>query len=661
MILGVDVGGTFTDAVLFDGTAIVTAKSPTTTDDQSRGVLAAVELVLREAGREPSEVTAFTHGMTVGTNALLEENGARTALVVTEGFTDLLAIARQDRPSLYHLNRGKPRSLAPPELTFSVRERCGPEAVVVPLEEAEIARVVEELVGCQPEAVAICLLFSFVSSQHEERLAKAIASALPGRPVRPSHQVLAQFREYERCSTTVIDAYLAPPLERYLNRLVAAAARTGLPAPRVMQSSGGVLDAEQAAGSGAWSVLSGPAGGAVGAAAVARRAADGEAIGLDMGGTSCDVCLIEGGRVRRTDSRQIDGRLIQLPMIDIETVGAGGGSVAWADTGGALRVGPRSAGAVPGPACYGQGGTEATVTDANLLLGRLDGEEELPGGLRLDPQAAERALARLGKELSIEPLRAAQGIIALADQAMAGAVRKMTIERGMDPRGLALIPFGGAGPMHAAGIAGQLGISRIVCPPAGGVLSALGLCASERRRDAARTVLVAGDELTRERLAEIAQDLASTLAAEANDRIEVGFAMRYRGQGFELEVEAGPEPDPAELRQRFERLHEERYGFIDPAGEIEVVTVRVAAVTPAEPVFGVAPRISARRLADRPVFFDGGWASSAVFTGTPAPGESFDGPLIFEMPGTTLVLPPGSRATVDVDGNIVADLRQADE
>lgn len=658
MILGVDVGGTFTDAVLSDGTAVFTAKSPTTAGDQSRGVLIAVDQVLRAAGRQASEVTGFTHGMTVGTNALLEDSGARTALIVTEGFTDLLEVARQDRPSLYHLNRAKPRPLVPPLLTFPVRERCGPDGVITRLDDDEIARVVEAVVACDPEAVAICLLFSFVSSEHEARLASAIASALPGRPVRPSHQVLAQFREYERCSTTVIDAYLAPPLESYLSRLVAATEAASLPVPRIMQSSGGVLEAGQAIGSGAWSVLSGPAGGAVGAAGVAARVAGGEAIGLDMGGTSCDVCMIEGGKVRRTDSREIDGRIIQLPMVDIETVGAGGGSIGWADAGGALRVGPRSAGAIPGPACYGHGGLQPTVTDANLLLGRLADDEELPGGLRLDRDAAASAIAELAAVLGIEPLRAAEGILALADQAMAGAVRRMTVERGLDPRRLALIPFGGAGPMHAAGIAAQLDISKIVCPRAGGVLSALGLCASERRRDAARTVLLGGDELTRDKLASLVASLVETIVPEPGDRVEVGFQVRYRGQGFELEVAADGEADPRSLRRSFESLHEERYGFSDPGGEIEVVTIRVAAISAAVPVFGSSSEQTEADLSERPVYFDGAWLPTTIVRGAPSPGQALTGPAVIEMAGTTLILTPGWRAEVDADGNIVADLRR---
>lgn len=655
MILGVDVGGTFTDAALLDGESLFTAKVPTTPDDQSRAVLAAVRQVLARAGAQASEIELFCHGMTVGTNALLEERGARTALVATEGFTDLLAVARQDRPSLYRLNQPKPRPLVDPEMAFGVRERCGPDGIVEPLTDAEAERVAARVAAAEPEAVAICLLFSFSRPDHEAKLLAALRRALPDRPLRASHQVLAQFREYERCSTTVIDAYLAPPLTGYLTRLADAAAGAGLPAPLLMQSSGGVIDVETATGSGAWSVLSGPAGGAVGAAALADRAGAGEAaIGLDMGGTSCDVCMIENGRVRRTDSRQIDGRVIQLPMVDIETVGAGGGSIAWADGGGALRVGPRSAGARPGPACYGLGGTEPTVTDANLMLGRLAADEELPGGLRLDLDAARAAIERLAERLDLDPMRTAEGILRLADQEMAGAVARMTVERGIDPRRFALLPFGGAGPMHAAGIADQLGIDRLICPRAGGVLSALGLCASERRRDAARTVMLSGGELTAAAVAEAIRSLARAVGHESGERLEVVCQMRYRGQGFELAVDADPEPDPDRLREAFERRHEQRYGFTDPDAEIELVTVRAAAIAPGPPIELGATAGAPAEPGSRPVRFAGDWHETKILSGDPPPGLEFSGPAIVEMSEATLVLPPGWHARVDQDGTTVA-------
>ena len=494
-LLGVDVGGTFTDAVLFDGRELHTAKAPTTADDQSRGVIDAVEAVLAAAGSDAASVDGFAHGMTVGTNALLEERGARTALVATRGFEDVLEIGRQNRPSLYHLCAPKPAPLPAEDLRFGAPERVGPGGVIDELPEGWADELAESLRERGAESVAVCLLFSYLEPAHEAAIAGRLREALPGVHVSASHEVLAQFREYERWSTTTIDAYLSPLLGAYLSQLAESASARGLPEPLVMQSSGGVAPLAEAARAGAWSVLSGPAGGAVGAGHLARLCGDGDALGIDMGGTSCDVCVVDGGAVRRTDSREIGGRVLQLPMVDVHTVGAGGGSVGWRDSGGALRVGPRSAGSQPGPACYGRGGTEPTVTDANLLLGYLAADSTLAAGVEMDAEAARGAIAALGSQLGLGELEAAEGIVRVANQEMARALRVVTVERGVDPREYALMPFGGAGPMHAAALAEELDIGRILCPRASGVLSALGLIASDRRRDTARTVLLSGDEL----------------------------------------------------------------------------------------------------------------------------------------------------------------------
>ncbi|HEY8779086.1 MAG TPA: hydantoinase/oxoprolinase family protein, partial [Solirubrobacterales bacterium] len=456
MLLGVDVGGTFTDAVVFDGERLHTAKVPTTPEDQTSGVMTAIDAALGRADAQQDQVESFAHGMTVGTNALLEERGASTALVATRGFSDLLRIGRQNRPQLYRLCAPKPVPLVASEHQFELAERVGPDGVIETLDDAELDALAERIGDSGVAAVAICLLFSYLEPAHERRVAERLREALPELHVSASHEVLAQFREYERCSTTVIDAYLSPLLGRYLNRLGDAATQAGLPQPVVMQSSGGVAPAAEAARAGAWSVLSGPAAGAVGAGVLASISGDGNAVGLDMGGTSCDVCVVEEGRVRQTDSRQVEGRVIQLPMVDVHTVGAGGGSIGWRDPGGALRVGPRSAGAEPGPACYGRGGGEPTVTDANLLLGYLAPNSALAGGVELDAGAARTAVNRLGDSLALEKLETAEGIVRVANQEMVRALRVVTVERGVDPRRFALMPFGGAGPMHAAAIAEQL-------------------------------------------------------------------------------------------------------------------------------------------------------------------------------------------------------------
>lgn len=657
MLLGVDVGGTFTDAVLLDRGEVHSAKVPTTPGEESAGVMRAVAAVLARAGAEAAEVEVFAHGMTVGTNALLEERGARTALVATRGFADLLEIGRQDRPELYRLCAPKPAPLVERELRFEAEERIGPDGVLTPLAAAEPERLASLLADSGAESVAVCLLFSYLDPSHERRIAECLRERLPGVHVSASHEVLPRFREYERCSTTAIDAYLSPLLGRYLERLGEAAGEAGLPQPLVMRSSGGVAPAAEAARAGAWSVLSGPAGGAIGSGLLARISGDGNALGFDMGGTSCDVCVVEGGEVRRTDSRKIAGRPIQLPMVDVHTVGAGGGSIGWRDPGGALRVGPRSAGAEPGPACYARGGTEPTVTDANLVLGNLAADSRLAGDVALDAGAAEAAIDRLAAELGLDRLRTAAGIVRVANQEMVRALRVVTVERGVDPRGFALMPFGGAGPMHAAAIAAELGIGTILCPRASGVLSALGLCASERRRDTARTVMLSGAELSAERIAGEVRDLIATVGGAELEEAEpeLVYELRYAGQAFQLPVPGPVDPDPGDLVAGFERAHEERYGHRDPDGEVVLVDIRLALVVP-----GPQPRPRAAEgraeESSRPVHFGEEPVETPVLRGEPGAGTRTEGPVVFELPEATLVLPPGWSAEVDAAGTIVARL-----
>jgi N-methylhydantoinase A len=561
MILGVDVGGTFTDAALLTGDRLVTGKSPTTPADQSEGVMNAVGEALAAAGAQPVDVERFVHGMTVGTNALLEGRVARTALLATEGFTDLEDLGRQARPQLYRLCVGHPPPIVPVELRVAVPERTGPEGVVRELDEAGLRQALSE-VDC--EAVAICLLWGFRHPGHERRAAELAAEALGEVHVSTSHETAGVFREYERCVTTIVDAALSPLLRGYLERLTERAGAAGLPEPEVMLSSGGTASADTAARHGSWTVLSGPAGGAVGAA----RVAGADAVGLDMGGTSCDVSLLIGGTAAVGGGRSIGGRALALPMVDVHTVGAGGGSIAWRDPGGALRVGPRSAGADPGPACYGRGGTEPTVTDADLLMGWLAAESPLAGGVSLDAEAAHAAVSALAAELGLGVDEAAAGIGRVAGAEMAQAVRVVTVERGIDPRGLALVAFGGAGPLHAAQIAAELGMRRVVAPLASGVLSALGLIVSERRRDVVESVLLGGEALTRgavgEAVARLGEQARGELGESAAERgaieLRATYDLRYAGQAFELSIDGPLEPAPEELRAAFDRAHDERYG-----------------------------------------------------------------------------------------------------
>ena len=562
-VLGIDVGGTFTDAVLVDDGELRTAKVPTA-PNQAESVIAAAEAV--GAG----DVQRFTHGTTVATNALLERKGARTAFVATAGFEHLLHLRRQNRAHLYRLCAAHPKPLVPLEHCFGVRERVGPDGVIAPLE-------LDSLAPIDAEAVAVCLLFSFRDPRHEREVVDELRRRMPDARVVASSDVAPEFREYERASTTVVDAYLGPPLAHYLGALAAACGEAALPEPLVMRSSGGVATIAEAAAHPSWVLVSGPAAGVVGAQRVAGLAGCPNAISLDMGGTSTDVCLIARGRVERSVERSVAGFPIRLPTVDLQTVGAGGGSLVWRDEGGALRVGPESAGADPGPACYGRGGTRPTVTDANLVLGRLP--QRLAGGLELDAAAAERALDGIDPDAVVQAVNAE----------MLRALRIVSVERGHDPREFALVAFGGAGPLHACELADELGIETVLVPDTAGVLSALGLVASAERRDHVRSYVCLLEE-------------AGELPAEGE------ADLRYAGQSFELPVELGPE-----LAERFHQAHEERYGYADRRRQIELVAVRTADVVPGPEIdLPAGPPIELRGpkrldLAGATVWLPAGW------------------------------------------------------
>jgi N-methylhydantoinase A len=637
MLLGVDVGGTFTDAVLAVDGRLWTAKAPTTPEDQSEGVLAAVKAVLERAGEDASGIEEFAHGTTAATNALLEGEGARTAFVATKGFEDIVELARQARADLYRLCVARPAPLVPPERRVGADERMTPDGVAKAL---DVEAAVEAINALEPESVAVCLLHAYRHPEHEQQLGAALAEALPGVHVSLSHEVVGTFREYERAATTELDAALSPLLAAYLRKLTQRAKDAGLPEPSVMQSSGGLASLEQAADHAVLTVLSGPAGGAAGAAWAAEAAGEPDTLCFDMGGTSCDVCVVLDGEVREASGREVGGRPVALPMLDIHTVGAGGGSIGWRDAGGALRVGPRSAGARPGPAAYGHGGTGPTVTDANLVLGLLGG---IAGGIELDRDAASAAVKRLGDSLGLDERETAEGIIRVANAEMVRALRVMTVERGVDPRELALMAFGGAGGLHAAAIAEELGITRILCPRASGVLAALGLVVSERRRDAQRSVLLR--DLSK--AAEEADDLIERAADELGGQAEIRVVaeLRYRGQAFELAVDLSDH-----LEEDFHAAHEEAYGYRDPEAEVELVTLRATATTPGPWIdpkaVGEAAEGAERSRRDT-VFGD-----TEIIRGEPAPGERIEGPAIVELREATLAVPEGWSGEVLESGTI---------
>lgn len=647
--LGVDVGGTFTDLVAIRDGKLVTAKVPSTPRDQSVGVLAAVDASAVEA----AAVSVFCHGTTVATNALLERRGARIALVTTVGFRDVLEIGRQNRPSLYDLKRDRPPPLVPRELRFTLRERMGPTGVVVPLDEEDLARVVALLARAEVEAVAVCLLFGFLHPEHEKRVGAAIRRSLPGVPVSLSCELLPEFREYERTATVTADAYLAPRVAAYFRRLEARAREAGLPEPLVMQSAGGVAAIGAAAAQPARVVLSGPVGGVVGASYVAGLSGYRDLLTFDMGGTSTDVALVVDGVVQTTTESEVAGVPLKLPAVDVHSVSAGGGSVAWADEGGALRVGPHSAGADPGPAAYGRGGDQPTVTDADVVLGLLRDGATLGGEIRLSADRAARALRELGDRLELTVEQAAVGVVRVAEAEMGRALRVMSVERGLDPRGFALVAFGGAGGMHACALAEELGIRVVLVPRAGGVLSALGLAISEVRRDYVSPLFASVDVLSPGRLNEAWDALAERARADlSRPHLERSADLRYRGQSYELTVSGAT---PPALADAFHVAHERRYGHRDDE-IVEIVNVRLVASVRGEKPNLVEPDPPAAqpRTGQRDVLLEGARIRADVFDrNLMGRGTLVTGPALVEFSESTCLVRPGWTGVVDGAGTLV--------
>jgi len=683
--IGVDVGGTFTDAALVAGDELTTAKVPTTTP-QHEGVLDGIREACDAAGIDPADVDAFAHATTASVNALLERDGARTALVTTAGFRDVLEIGRQTRPSLYDLRAEKAPPLVPRRRRFEVDERATTEGTERAVDPEAVRDTAAEVAASDAESVAVSLLHAYAHPENEATVAAVLREELDV-PVSASHDVLPEFREFERTSTTVADAYLAPELDDYLGRVVAGARDLGLPAPRVMRSNGGVADAATVRENAVTTVLSGPAAGVVGAAAVAGGETLGDdagdertasaAVTFDMGGTSSDVSLVRDGRAERTAETTVAEVPLRTPTVDIETVGAGGGSVAWTDAGGALRVGPESAGAEPGPACYGKGGSEPTVTDADVLLGYIGPDAALGGDLTLDVDAARAALADLAAAADIDgdgaldaldaPTAAARGVHRVANATMARAIRSVTVERGRDPRDFDLVAFGGAGPMHAAALADRLDMDRVIVPGSAGVLSAYGLLAADETHDAARTVRIPLADATAADLGDAFAALTERVLEDVSDpaaaRVERAADCRYAGQSFELTVDAGPSAtdgdpalDPEALAERFAAAHERAYGYRLDAG-VEAVTLRVTATVDVEaPTVTTAGATDAERGTREVVFPDEGTVTATVYDRDAlAPDATLDGPAVLAGTESTTVVPPAWAGRVRRDGTVVLE------
>lgn len=684
MRIGIDVGGTFTDLVLVDDRSgrIWMTKVPTTPKALADGVLAGIEKVLALAGRPARALRYLVHGTTIGTNALIERKGARTGLLTTEGFRDVLEIGRIQRPKegLYDLFVDNPPPLVPRHLRREVRERVGSQGeVVTPLDEATARAAVEALKAEGVEAVAVSLLFSFLNPAHEQRVRELCRALLPETSLSLSSEVAPEFREYERTSTAVLNAYLQPVVERYLAQLLERlAAKYGEVDLRIMQANGGTITAEAARTAAVKTVNSGPAGGVMAGAWIGRLTGDRKLITVDMGGTSFDIGVIEGGIPTVTSDGKFAGYPVKIPIIDIDTIGAGGGSIAWIDKGGVLNVGPQSAGADPGPACYGLGGSEPTVTDANLVLGRVDPAYFLGGEMPLDPELARRAIrTRVAKPLGLSLEEAAAGIIRLVNANMVKGIGVNSIERGLDVREFALIAFGGAGPLHAAELARELAIRRVVVPPYPAALSAFGLLVSDTRHDYVRTIARRQSEL------QPADLLAAFLALEEAGRAQLArervppalqrYAwstdLRYEGQSYELAtpVERTRRMGRGTIERivaRFNALHQQVYAYSSVDEETEFINVRVAAIGRVPPVRlprgrpgGASPGRALK--ARRPVYFSGtGFVPTTVYERDRlAPGQGVPGPALIEEPASVTVVPPGWGALVDPYRNLVLALR----
>ena len=669
--IAVDIGGTFTDLQVLDENSGVThaVKTPTTPDDPSKGLAEGLRSAAESLGFSLAQVSALMHGTTIATNAVLQRRLAKTALVTTAGFEDVLEIGRHVRKEVY-ANRAEERVLLIPRrhrLGLVERMHADGSAEIAP-DASSIQRIIDELRRAAPEAIAVCLLHAYANPAHEERLAEALREAFPNVPLSLSHVICPEVREFERTSTTVLNAMLVPVIQRYLNNLRQSLSELGLAAPvYLVQSNGGAALPETAAEQPARLLLSGPSGGALAGEVLSRNLDEPNLIGVDMGGTSYDVSLVVNGKVRQITEGAVDGCPVRLPMVEIRTIGAGGGSIARAEAGGRLRVGPDSAGAEPGPVCYGRGGVEPTVTDANLVLGRIDPAFFLGGGMRLDIDGARAALQeRIAAPLALSLDEAAEGIVRVAVSAMAAAIRLSLFEKGLDPRDFALVSFGGAGGLHACDTADALGAERVIFPRDPGTLSAWGMLSSDLVHDFARSSLMPAsaasiptlEPVTRSLLEQGEAALVTDGVADDNRALPLTLDMRYPGQGYEIGV---PLSDAASIEHAaalFHEAHHAQFAHGEPDVTPEIVTIRCAATGKlakplARPYETDAP---GGAKAARSIAIDGARVDVPVHDrGGIAPGDAIEGPAIIEEAHSTLYLPPDWRLTAAPSGDLLAN------
>jgi N-methylhydantoinase A len=671
--IGVDIGGTFTDIVALDRAGrLALTKVPSTPKDLLVGIGAAVTQVLALCGARPADVERFIHGTTVATNAILEQKGAVTAVLTTEGFEDVLELGRMKRSRMYDLAMDPevPTFLAPRRRRVGIRERLDARGqALVSLDEDAVRRAVPALRAQAVQAIAVCYLFSFVNPAHERRTREIVAELAPEISVSLSSDVDPTFREYERLCVTAFDAYLGPVVKRYLAGLADTLRALGIPSvPLIMRSRGGIVSAALAAQQPVTLFLSGPAGGVIGAGFAAERSGVRDFVSLDMGGTSNDVAVVRDGTPLLASEGAIGPYPVRTPMVDVNTIGAGGGSIAWIDAAGGLRVGPRSAGADPGPACYGRGGDEATVTDASVVLGYLNPARFAGGTLTLDAAAAERAVAAVGRRLGVDPVAAAAGIHRVVNARMADQIRLVTIKRGYDPRQFSLVVLGGAGPVHGAALAAEMGMAEVLVPEAPGVLAAFGLLAAAIEHHHARTLQARTDvadlDAVNRCLGELDAAGRGRMLEEGvpADQVRVAYAadMRYVGQAYELEVSIVVPVTPArvpEIVAAFHAVHERVYGYARTRQPVEFVNFRAVHTYPLpRPVVTRAARatgsLADARLGERRAYF-GAFVPTAIYERSRLPlGARLAGPAIVEQSDTTTVIPPGVTALVDDAGNL---------
>jgi N-methylhydantoinase A len=680
----VDTGGTFSDFVYFDEASqqISIAKTPSTPDDPSHAILAGIELLLGR-GIAAADIAYFCHGTTVGTNALLEGKGARTALLVTKGFRGIYEIAEQCRPhgsAIFDIFYDRPPLLVPPALTGEVIERVSASGEILqPLDEAALKSTIRQLAVHSPQSIAVCLLFSFLRPEHEQRVCAIIAQELPGRAVSLSSDVLPQIREYYRLSTTVINAYLQPILVHYIGSLDERLSEAGISTQQkyVMQSNGGMANFSTSASKSVATVLSGPAGGVTASVQICRATGLQNLVTFDMGGTSCDVALIKNGAPAVQHRGKIEGRDISLPMLDIHTVSAGGGTLARIDRFGQLVVGPDSAGAVPGPVCYGRGGTDPTITDCNLALGYLSESNFLGGKMRLHTAVAHRALeSKVAQKLGLTAAEAAEGIIRVINVKMQEAIKSISTMRGHDLRDFHLLAFGGAGPLHAGAIAVELGMAGIIVPLYPGVHSAMGLLMSDVKHDYIRSRMAPLDRTTPEEMHSAFAELESQALRDLRDEgfpsariaLERSLDLRYAGQGYELTIPCGAtleRDNIARLRETFDETHRRLFGHVASDETVEIVSFRVCGIGRLPPIGFQRFRNEGRGLSDarreiRRARFGGVTLDCPVYQRERLDvGHIFPGPAIVDQLDATTVIPPGQTARVDEFKNLIISIGKA--